>query len=76
MISQMFLVIEQERSHHRLTVYHHSLPFPFRCVGDYRGDKQKFFKANCVRLLTRDEVAYISNLVSQYLLVILNTLWL
>ena len=34
------------------------------CVGDYRGDKQKFFKANCVRLLTRDEVAYISNLRS------------
>ena len=40
--------------------------FPIcRSIGDHRGDKQKFFQADCVRLLTRDEIDYIITLVSQ-----------
>ena len=33
-------------------------------IGDHRGDKQKYFKSDCVRLLTRDELAFINSLVS------------
>jgi len=29
------------------------------CIGDHRGDKQKFYPADCVRLLTRHEIDYI-----------------
>jgi len=36
-----------------------------RCIGDHRGDKQKFYPADCVRLLTRHEIDYIIALVSQ-----------
>lgn len=40
--------------------------FPIcRCIGDHRGDKQKFYPADCVRLLTRHEIDYIIALVSQ-----------
>ena len=33
-------------------------------LGDHRGDKQKYFKRSHVRLLTRDELAYINEMVS------------
>lgn len=33
-------------------------------LGDHRGDKQKYFKRDRVRLLTRDELAFIDNVVS------------
>lgn len=33
-------------------------------IGDHRGDKQKFFRPDHVQLLTRDELAYINDLVS------------
>ena len=32
-------------------------------VGDYRGDRQKRFKTNCVQLLKRDELAFLDELV-------------
>ena len=35
--------------------------------GDHRGDKQKFFRKDCVRLLSRDELAFIKNQVSRAL---------
>ncbi len=33
-------------------------------LGDHRGDKQKYFKRSCVRLLTKDELAFVNDLVS------------
>lgn len=35
-------------------------------LGDHRGDKQKYFKRNSVRLLTKDELAYVNSLVGLY----------
>lgn len=32
-------------------------------IGDHRGDKQKFFKRSHIRLLTRDELAFVNNQV-------------
>ena len=33
-------------------------------IGDHRGDKQKYFRPDHIQLLTRDELAYINDLVS------------
>ena len=45
--------------------YIHTFSFlPYRCIGDHRGDRQKFFATKHVKLLTKDELAYISELVS------------
>ena len=32
-------------------------------IGDHRGDKQKYFRPDHIQLLTRDELAYINDLV-------------
>lgn len=36
---------------------------PTWCVGDHRGDKQKYFNKDCVQLLTKEELAYLKELV-------------
>ena len=40
-------------------------------IGDHRGDKQKYFRPDHVQLLTKDELAYVNELVgfliNQYL---------
>ncbi len=34
------------------------------CIGDHRGDKQKYFKRECVQLLRKEELMYLNELVS------------
>ena len=34
-------------------------------IGDHRGDKQKYFRPNHIQLLTKDELAYINDLVRE-----------
>lgn len=34
-------------------------------IGDHRGDKQKYFKRNCIRILTRDELSFVNTQVCQ-----------
>ena len=35
------------------------------CVGDHRGDIQKFFPTNCVNFLSKEELQYINEVVSK-----------
>ena len=37
-----------------------------RCVGDHRGDRQKFFPTSEVRFLTKEELQYIKQVVRHY----------
>ena len=39
------------------------------CVGDHRGDKQKYFKQECVKLLRKEELAYLTDLVCNAILI-------
>ena len=34
-------------------------------LGDHRGDKQKYFKRSHIRLLTKDELTFVNELVSK-----------
>lgn len=34
-------------------------------LGDHRGDKQKYFKRSHIRFLTKDELAFVNDLVSE-----------
>ena len=34
-------------------------------IGDHRGDKQKYFRPDHIQLLTKDELAYINDLVRE-----------
>ena len=35
------------------------------CLGDHRGDRQKYFRQNQVRLLTREELTFVNELVGE-----------
>lgn len=37
----------------------------FRCVGDHRGDRQSFFPTKSARFLSKDELTYITEVVSK-----------